>query len=589
MLEKNNNLVATAISETFNNSDNNYLLGDWCRKVSDFSKNQYSIKFIHEHHWSDKMKMDDDRDYLETFINLLTFEIGNHLNEIHKINEKNIFWEIILRPWLFSIIPQIFDRWEICRTFFEKFHGMNFKFHFIKDYKVNHLFSRPLYRVAQMDDYWNQNIFSRIIEENYLERIKEKKILKSKYFKKEKQKIDLKNIIYYPISFIDTDLINKNEIIFDTKQTSLFNFLKLSKKLEIFPITSSNFFKRIEKDIEKSQKVEISKENLKISLKEKFNNKFEKFCIDQIIEDFPEVFLGYFNISRKMIKKIVNDKKKIIFSNQDIFINDIYRIWVATMCGKNSKLVINTHGGFIPERYVNFNFQNKVANKHITWHSLGLHKNETQLTPLKLVGLKKKKNLQKHLSIIDIELGRYQFRMNSIPTPSEIKVEYDSLVSFIEKLKPKIQNYVKYRTVNNFGWNFKKKFEKKFGKEKIDKSKNLYELISSSKILVHKYPSTPFSESIYLNTPSVLLYKKDSWRLSPTYNYMLKKLENSKILFYEPSKLSDHLNNIWDNVDDWWNSNEVQKTLDDIKNDIIKSKKNWVSEYQNFFDKLKND
>ena len=34
---------------------------------------------------------------------------------------------------------------------------------------------------------------------------------------------------------------------------------------------------------------------------------------------------------------------------------------------------------------------------------------------------------------------------------------------------------------------------------------------------------------------------------------------------------------------------EVQKTLDDIKNDIIKSKKNWVSEYQNFFDKLKND
>ena len=45
------------------------------------------------------------------------------------------------------------------------------------------------------------------------------------------------------------------------------------------------------------------------------------------------------------------------------------------MCTKNSKLVINTHGGFIPEKYVNFNFQNKVAHTHITWHSLGLHKN----------------------------------------------------------------------------------------------------------------------------------------------------------------------------------------------------------------------
>ena len=70
---------------------------------------------------------------------------------------------------------------------------------------------------------------------------------------------------------------------------------------------------------------------------------------------------------------------------------------------------------------------------------------------------------------------------------------------------------------------------------------------------------------------------------------MIKKLENSKILFYDPLKLSEHLNDIWENIDNWWNSKEVQNTLDDIKNNIFKSNKNWSSEYQNFFDKLKND
>ena len=49
------------------------------------------------------------------------------------------------------------------------------------------------------------------------------------------------------------------------------------------------------------------------------------------------------------------------------------------MCTKNSKLVINTHGGFIPEKYVNFNFQNKVAHTYNV-ALIRSSQNETQLT-----------------------------------------------------------------------------------------------------------------------------------------------------------------------------------------------------------------
>lgn len=588
MLNKKNNLVATAIKETFDKTNHNYLLGDWCRKVIDESDEKYSIKLIHKHHWSDKSKMDKDMDYLETFISRLIIELGNQLNNIHVIRERSFFWEIVLRPWLFSIVPQIYDRWEICRSFFHEFNQIKFEFSFTEEKETSNLFSSQSYRKAQYEDYWNQSIFSKIIEENYLDRIIKKKVIKKSKIEREKLNFNIRDILYFPLSFIDTKLINQNSIIFDTKQTNFLNYLKLSKKLKIFPITSYNFFKRLEKKINISSETENIKKKLIINLEKKFNDKFEKFCLSQIVEEFPEVLLGSFNFTRELIKKIVNEKKKIIVSNSDIFLSDVYRIWVATMCSKNSKLVINTHGGFIPEKYVNYNIQ-KFANKHITWHSLNLNDNEIQLTPLKLLGLKKRKIDKKYLSIIDIELSRYQFRMNAIPTPSEIQLEYNILYNFIKNLEPKIKNKIKYRVMQNFGWNFKKKFEKKFGKNKIDNSKNLNELISYSKILLHKYPSTPFTESIYLDTPSVLLYRKDSWRFNPAYDYMIKKLENSKILFYDPLKLSEHLNDIWENVDNWWNSKEVQKTLDDIKNNIIKSNKNWSSEYQNFFDKLKND
>ena len=46
MLNKKNNLVATAIKETFDKTNHNYLLGDWCRKVIDESDEKYSIKLI---------------------------------------------------------------------------------------------------------------------------------------------------------------------------------------------------------------------------------------------------------------------------------------------------------------------------------------------------------------------------------------------------------------------------------------------------------------------------------------------------------------------------------------------------------------
>ena len=294
MLNKKNNLVATAIKETFDKTNYNYLLGDWCRKVIDESDEKYSIKSIHKHHWSDKSKMDKDMDYLETFISRLIIELGNQLNNIHAIREQSFFWEIVLRPWLFSIVPQIYDRWEICRSFFNEFNQIKFEFSFIEEKETSNLFSSQSYRKAQYEDYWNQSIFSKIIEENYLDRIIKKKMIKNSKIKGKKLDFNIRDILYFPLSFIDTKLINQNSIIFDTKQTNFLNYLKLSKKLKIFPITSYNFFKRLEKKINISSETENLKKKLIVNLEKKFNDKFEKFCLSQIVEEFPEVLFGKF-------------------------------------------------------------------------------------------------------------------------------------------------------------------------------------------------------------------------------------------------------------------------------------------------------
>ena len=46
------------------------------------------------------------------------------------------------------------------------------------------------------------------------------------------------------------------------------------------------------------------------------------------------------------------------------------------------------------------------------------------------------------------------------------------------------------------------------------------------------------------------------------YKKFYKDLEMNKILFISKSKIINHIFNIWDNVEDWWFSENVQKSIE---------------------------
>ena len=52
--------------------------------------------------------------------------------------------------------------------------------------------------------------------------------------------------------------------------------------------------------------------------------------------------------------------------------------------------------------------------------------------------------------------------------------------------------------------------------------------------------------------------------------------------FKNTKKAIEHINNIWSNPTEWWNSNEVKKILKSIRHNFCKTDTNSIDIWKNF-------
>ena len=107
-----------------------------------------------------------DYDYLKLFYEKLIPLFSKELNKIHNLHEDKKYWELILGPWLFTMIPIIFDRWEVLRTFINQ--NSNIKFHTTnKDKNLKFEYTTDVIRSFAYKDNFNLYLFGEIIKKNY--------------------------------------------------------------------------------------------------------------------------------------------------------------------------------------------------------------------------------------------------------------------------------------------------------------------------------------------------------------------------------------------------------------------------------------
>mgnify|MGYP003304308584 FL=1 len=67
-----------------------------------------------------------------------------------------------------------------------------------------------------------------------------------------------------------------------------------------------------------------------------------------------------------------------------------------------------------------------------------------------------------------------------------------------------------------------------------------------------------------------MFYDKELFERHPLFEGVIKDLVDAKIIFFDPVSASDHMNRVWNNLDQWWNSEKVIHARLEFKRNAMK-------------------
>ena len=547
------NLVTTLIEETFDNNSLNILLGAWCNP-SNSNSELYKNSEVFDYHWNNSKKIETDYDYLYRLHEKTIKHLTIYMNKTHEENQSERYWRIIIGPWLVSQTAILWDRWELLREVFEKLDIDTTK---CLKYKTKNLIPSDYFEFSKFrnEHEWNHIIFSKIIEFNYSSKIETKIVenrkkentseYKVNYYHGDKVKI---NYFIKFLDFLSKPFSKGSKIILYESYFGFINKILLSLSLGEVPRAYSEFSEQI--------KMPKPKERDDIKFTFEAENKFENFYKKMLFKLMPISYLEGYKLLLARSKKI-NSNVKVIFTATGYDSNDYFKIWTAkqTMYGK--KYLISDHGA-VWEKEESFGLIRKTADLFLTWNQHDF--NDSIQVPIN-IDLKKKNFLRKNkgnkILLLANNTARYCVRLQTGPIAGQILEDYQLWKIFTQKLLFQIKKNLIFRPHPLDDWNLAKRYSIDFGEKYITNKKNFKEDLNRSKIIINTSLQTTFYQSMKTGIPTIILFNRKTLNMDPK----LLKLQNSflenKIFFKNPHEASKHINEIWDNPLEWWNSKKI--------------------------------
>ena len=104
--------------------------------------------------------------------------------------------------------------------------------------------------------------------------------------------------------------------------------------------------------------------------------------------------------------------------------------------------------------------------------------------------------------------------------------------------------------------------------------------MAESKIYICTYNATTFLESFSINVPTVMFWNPNHWELRKSAIPYFEELKSVGIFHESPVSAARHCAAIWDNVDSWWLSVEVQSTIRKFCHQYARRPANLLSEIE---------
>lgn len=591
-------LITTPIKETWSNDVSTLMLGHWCN-VYDKQNLIRELKdnSILDYHWNDAKKVFDDYNYLNSLGDKILNELSSNLNKIHNLNYPIDFWKIIIGNWLYTFIHISYDRWKTIEKVFD-----NFKVDKTKVIRINQEEMIPQsienFKDLIYQDKWNHFIFYNILDFSFKDNLKFEFIDKIENdnfvrFKKNHLNIGKKFLLtsYLFIKKIYSKLIREDKYLISETYIGKFNEVLLNLKLGNFPLTISpieDFF--VNPNIKQRNNISID-----ISAK----NKFEDFIFNFIPKLIPCSFLENFNKITDITSKIDWPKSpKVIFTSHMINNKTIPSFYVAKKKQEGSKLIHGQHGGGYGQCKFHWyeKFEREISDKYLSWGFKDV--NDNKLVPLgifkpikDLKNIDKKFNKKKNLLIVIRPKERYfSTALDSKIRGPQILDYHLNCIKILDELGTNIgnENVIIRLHERTYGWGEKNLWKDNCPNVFIDEGfKSINKSISKSKLVIYTYNGTGYLELMASNYPVLLLWSNKDNPLNAETEIFFNELKEAKIFHESKESMSKHINQIWNDVEMWWNDEKVQNIRKKFCTRYVKENKNKIEDLKNIILKSK--
>ena len=223
-------LATTALDDFWDkDAQKGVFLGEWCKlytQKNEYEKLQFdTLKYI----WKDAYEIDLAIKYCEDIYDQILTTLIEILNKYHNINKDYLYWNTLLKPWLFTYIQIMYDKYRHLKLVINEYEDIYTYTMDENDYK--YIFTPDIFsnNVVNSDAY-NLQIYSQIIKFLNIEYKNKRSNFKNTQIE---IKSSIKEKIYRTLSKILNKVFSQNKILVVApyfKSDSLYKILKLSLK-----------------------------------------------------------------------------------------------------------------------------------------------------------------------------------------------------------------------------------------------------------------------------------------------------------------------------------------------------------------------
>jgi putative transferase (TIGR04331 family) len=559
-------LITTALEETWPESETVLFLGEWCQRYSRKARWSKMDSVVLPYHWDDRNKLYADYQYLSEFHERLLVNLTTQLNQIHGVNHNLRYWQILIGPWLGYFTQMLFDRWTSIQLACSQYDlsGTIILTGHEETLIPNDMGGFP---VLFVNDEWNHHLCAAILKEFTSvpcvkqDRPERNSVLKALHTENWKSKV--RRAIELCYSKVASVLTRDQDAFFLNTYLPRLDELRLCRRLrevpQFWPLVPT-----ISADANMNQRQWV--------VNGESRSDFESCAYTLIPRQIPTVYLeGYERLIEQASGMPWPRQPKMIWTSNSHNSNDVFKAWAAekTECG--SPLVIGQHGGcYGMGRWLfNENHDIAISDCYLSWGW-----SEPDQPKVNPVGqLKAKQPLKvRHAEqtgalLVTGVVTRYSYHMFSAMVSRQWINYFNDQCAFVEKLPAHIREALTVRLrPQDFGWDQAARWRDSFPNVQLDDGlSNINDLIRQSRLYIATYNATTYLESFSMNIPTVIYWNPCHWELRDSAIPYFEDLKRVGIFHDTPGSAARHVATIWDDVDAWWKSPELQKVLKNFK------------------------